>query len=50
MKTIGKGSFAKVKLALDTEKNNRPCAVKVLSKSRLSKVFVGKNKTAMEAI
>jgi [calcium/calmodulin-dependent protein kinase] kinase len=51
MKNIGKGSFGKVKLVLNTEDSNKPYAMKVLSKSKLSRIFVGKkegkHRTAM---
>lgn len=50
MKEIGKGSFGKVKLVLNTEEANKPYAMKVLSKSKLSRIFVGKKRTAMENV
>ena len=50
MKDIGKGSFGKVKLVLNSEENNKAYAMKVLSKRRLGKVFVGRNRTAMEDV
>ena len=49
-KNLGKGSYGKVKLALNTEENNKAYAIKVLSKKRLNRVFLGKNKTALDAI
>lgn len=50
MKDLGKGSFGKVKLVLNSEDNNKPCAMKVLSKRKLNKIFVGKNRTAMHDV
>jgi len=50
MKDIGRGSFGKVKLVLNSDEANRPYAMKVLSKRRLSKIFVGKKRTAMEDV
>jgi len=50
IKDIGKGSFGKVKLVLDTENNNKPCAMKILSKRKLKRIFVGKNRTAMHDV
>jgi serine/threonine protein kinase len=50
MREIGKGSFGKVKLVLNTDENNKPYAMKVLSKSKLSRIFVGKKRTAMEGV
>jgi serine/threonine protein kinase len=47
IKDLGRGSFGKVKLALDTLQQNKPFAMKMLSKRRLSRVFVGKGRTAM---
>jgi hypothetical protein len=47
MKVIGQGSFGKVKLVLNTEEKNKPYAMKSLSKSKLKRIFVGKNRTAM---
>ena len=47
MKNIGKGSFGKVKLVLNSEENNKAYAMKTLSKKKLSKIFVGKHRTAM---
>ena len=46
MKTIGKGSFGKVKLVLNTENGNKPCAMKIMSKKKLKRIFMGKNRTA----
>lgn len=50
MKDIGKGSFAKVKLVLNSEESNKACAMKVLSKRKLSKIFIGKNRTALHNV
>jgi serine/threonine protein kinase len=50
MKELGKGSFGKVKLVLNSYEDNRPYAMKILSKRKLGKIFVGKNKTAMENV
>lgn len=50
IKTIGKGSFGKVKLVLNTEENNKPYAMKVLSKRKLTRIFKGKNRTAMNDV
>lgn len=50
MKDIGKGSFGKVKLVLNSNENNKPYAMKVLSKRKLNKIFVGKNRTAMHDV
>ena len=50
MNQIGKGSFGKVKLALNTEENNKPYAIKMLSKKKLSRIFVGKKRTAMHDV
>jgi len=50
MKDIGKGSFGKVKLVLNSNDKNKPCAMKVLSKRKLNKIFVGKNRTAMHDV
>ena len=50
MKQIGKGSFGKVKLVLNSEEGNKPYAMKSLSKKKLSRVFVGKKRTAMEDV
>lgn len=50
MKEIGKGSFGKVKLVLNTEQQNKPYAMKALSKARLNRIFVGKNRTAMQDV
>lgn len=50
MKDLGKGSFGKVKLVLNTDENNKPFAMKVLSKRKLNKIFVGKNRTAMHDV
>jgi serine/threonine protein kinase len=50
MKEIGKGSFGKVKLVLNTEEKNKPYAMKSLSKSKLSRIFVGKKRTAMQDV
>lgn len=50
VKTIGKGSFGKVKLALNSAEENKPYAMKVLSKKRLKKIFIGKNRTAMNDV
>lgn len=47
MKEIGKGSFGKVKLVLNTDEDNKPFAMKTLSKKRLNRIFVGKKRTAM---
>lgn len=50
MKDLGKGSFGKVKLVLNSEENNKPYAMKALSKSKLSRIFVGKKRTAMNDV
>ena len=50
MKELGKGSFGKVKLVLNTEEGNKPYAMKTLSKQRLNRIFVGKKRTAMENV
>lgn len=50
MKEIGKGSFGKVKLALNTDEHNKPYAMKMLSKQKMSRIFVGKKRTAMENV
>lgn len=50
MKTIGKGSFGKVKLVLNTDENNKAYAMKVLNKRKLKKIFVGKTRTAMQDV
>ena len=50
MKDIGKGSFGKVKLVLNTYDSNKPYAMKILSKSKLGRIFVGKKRTAMENV
>lgn len=50
IKTIGKGSFGKVKLVINTEENNNPYAMKILSKRRLKRIFKGKNRTAMNDV
>lgn len=47
---MGKGSYGKVKLALDTLEENRQCALKILNKVKLSRVLLGKGKTAMESV
>ena len=48
VKELGKGSFGKVKLVFNTEENNKPYAMKCLNKRKLGKVFVGKQRTALE--
>jgi serine/threonine protein kinase len=50
VKDIGKGSFGRVKLVLNTENNNKPCAMKVMSKKKLGRIFTGKNKTALSNV
>lgn len=50
VKTVGKGSFGKVKLVLNTDEENKAYAMKVLSKRKLKKIFVGKNRTAMQDV
>lgn len=50
MKEIGKGSFGKVKLVLNTEEENKPYAMKALSKTKLNRIFVGKQRTAMHDV
>lgn len=50
IKDIGKGSFGKVKLALNTDNNNKPCAMKVLSKKKLKRIFMGKTRTAFNDV
>ena len=37
-------------MALNTEENNKPYAMKCLNKRKLGKVFVGKHRTALENI
>ena len=39
-----------MKLALNTEENNKPYAMKVLSKRKLKRIFIGKNRTAMNDV
>lgn len=50
LKVVGKGSFGKVKLVLNAEENNKPYAMKVLSKRKLKKIFKGQNRTAMNDV
>lgn len=50
MKEIGKGSFGKVKLVLNSEENNKAYAMKTLSKQKLNRIFVGKKRTAMQDV
>lgn len=50
MKNIGKGSFGKVKLVLNTNDGNKPYAMKVFSKRKLNKIFIGKSRTAMQDV
>ena len=50
IKDIGKGSFGKVKLALNSEEENKAYAMKQLSKKKLGKIFVGKHRTAMQNV
>ena len=49
MSQLGRGSFWKVKLVLNTEEGNKPYAMKMLSKARLSRVFLGK-RSAIEQV
>lgn len=37
-------------MVLNTEDGNAPCAMKVLSKRKLNKIFMGKNRTAMNDV
>ena len=41
MKDIGKGTFGKVKLVINTEEGNSFCAMKVLNKKKMSRIFLG---------
>lgn len=47
IKNIGKGSYGKVKLAFDTNNHNEPVAIKILSKKKMARIFMGKNRTAL---
>ena len=44
------GSFGKVKMVLNSNDNNKPCAMKVLSKRKLQRIFMGKHRTAMNDV
>jgi len=50
VRELGRGSFGKVKLVLNTEEENRPYAMKSLNKRKLGRVFTGKHRTAMENV
>ena len=50
LKDIGMGSFGKVKMVLNSNDNNKPCAMKVLSKRKLQRIFMGKHRTAMNDV
>ena len=50
IKDIGKGSFGKVKLVLNSDEDNKPCAMKVLSKRKLQRIFISKSRTALNDV
>mmetsp|Transcript_28781 Transcript_28781/g.21446 ORF Transcript_28781/g.21446 Transcript_28781/m.21446 type:complete len:225 (-) Transcript_28781:184-858(-) len=46
MRNLGVGSFGKVKLVMNTNNGNKACAMKVMSKKKLKRIFKGPNRTA----